>query len=144
MIYWLYEGVNIGRHIDFVKGLTLDESYGNCLATFSKQASSRPTEFRWYNEYKRGREGLENETRTRRPVTAVTKENAEAVKRKKSKKKHEALWIGFLLSLAWNPLQLIWSSTNTLVFASHICKMGSKGSDRWVERCVCCNGAISC
>ena len=60
---------------DFKSGLDQQESFQRLHAAFPNIAPSRATVYRWFGEFRRGRESLEDEERSGRPQTAVTHEN---------------------------------------------------------------------
>lgn len=66
-------------YYDYKKGLTVADSSESLVSCFGKLAPCKATVYNWYNEFKRDRRSLEDETRPGRPVSAVTPENISAV-----------------------------------------------------------------
>lgn len=58
---------------DFKSNLKPDESFNRLRLAFIDKSPSRATVYRWFNELKRGRLTLRDETRSGRPLTAVTR-----------------------------------------------------------------------
>ncbi|XP_065064059.1 protein GVQW3-like [Rhopilema esculentum] len=68
-------------YYDFKRGLKQEECLAQFLQTFGDNAPSRATVFRWFAEFKRGRESLKDETHPGRPPTAVVPETVAAVEK---------------------------------------------------------------
>ena len=70
-------------YYDFKRGLTQEQCLKQLFETFEDAALSRAraTVFRWFAEFKRGREILEDEPHTGRPPTSVLPETITAVER---------------------------------------------------------------
>lgn len=66
---------------DFKSGLSENECFQRLQKAFEEESPSRATVFRWFSEFKRGRQYLNDENREGRPKSAVTSKNIEAVKR---------------------------------------------------------------
>eukprot|EP00794_Sanderia_malayensis_P014608 gene14608-16119_t len=65
-------------HYDFKKGMKQEECHTQLFQTFEDIAPSRATVFRWFAEFKRGRESLKDEAHPGRPPTAVVPETVAA------------------------------------------------------------------
>ena len=68
-------------YYDYKKSLSAEESHTSLVRVFGESAPSRATVGNWFREFSRGRESLEDEPRSGRPVTAVTRENIDATRR---------------------------------------------------------------
>lgn len=66
---------------DFRVGLTQQQCIDRLKSAFGDEAPSRSSVFSWYNEFKRGRHSLKDEPREGRPISAVTPENIDAVRK---------------------------------------------------------------
>lgn len=62
-----------------LKGLTPKEVHEDMVATVGSEAPSYSTVKKWSAEFKRGRESLEDDHRSGRPVTATTEESIEKI-----------------------------------------------------------------
>lgn len=68
-------------YYDFKRGLKQEECHAQLFRTFEDIAPSRATVFRWFAEFKRGRESLKDETHPGRPPTAVIPETIAMVEK---------------------------------------------------------------
>ena len=68
-------------YYDFMNGLTQEVSYENLMDNFGELASSTLTVFKWLTKNFVQGDSPGDETRTGRPITAATTENAEAVRK---------------------------------------------------------------
>ena len=66
-------------YYDYKKQLSQQECLESLHKTFGDSCVSRTTVYRWFAEFKRGRDHFEDEPRAGRPRTAATPENIEAV-----------------------------------------------------------------
>lgn len=66
---------------DFKCGLKPEESFDRLQIAFGDEGPSKATVYRWFSEFKRGRQSMTDEERCGRPLTAVTEENVLAVKK---------------------------------------------------------------
>ena len=66
---------------DFKSGLNETRSLERLQQAFGDLASSRATNFRWFQEFKRDRTSLKDDERSERPAIAVTEENIAAVEK---------------------------------------------------------------
>lgn len=64
---------------DFRRGLTQQECMDQLQSTFVDDAPSKATIYRWFNEFNRGRESLQDEYREGRPRSVVLKHNIDDV-----------------------------------------------------------------
>ncbi|XP_029657069.1 protein GVQW3-like [Octopus sinensis] len=58
-----------------LKGITPPETHEDMVKTLTDNVPSYATVKRWVNEFKRGRESVEDDPRPGRPPTATTKDN---------------------------------------------------------------------
>lgn len=65
---------------DFRKGLSQKECFKSLSSTFGDEAPSLASVYNWYNEFKRGRRSLKDESHEGRPKSAVVPENIDAVR----------------------------------------------------------------
>lgn len=65
---------------DFRSGLTQQQSYDRMHSAFGNEAPSKTTIYRWFQEFRFGRNTLSDEFREGRPSTAVVPENIDAVR----------------------------------------------------------------
>ena len=68
-------------YYDYMKGISISESFSTLGKTFGKQAPSKACVCKWYKEFKLGRKTLADDPRQGRPLSAVTPANVAAVKR---------------------------------------------------------------
>lgn len=68
-------------YYDYMKGLKVTECVETLQRTFRDSAPSKATIYRWYSDFQRGRDTLEDEPRSGRPIETVTEEKVAAVKR---------------------------------------------------------------
>ena len=68
-------------YYDFRRGLSQEECLKLLLETFSYAAPSRATVFRWFAEFRRGRESLQDDPHPGRPPTAALPETISAVEK---------------------------------------------------------------
>ena len=68
-------------YYDFRRGLSQEECLKQFLETFSDAAPSRATFFRWFAEFRRGRESLQDDPHPGRPPTAVLPETISAIEK---------------------------------------------------------------
>ena len=66
---------------DFKVGLNENQCVERLHSAFGGEAPSRATVFRWFSEYRKGRETFCDEDRAGRPCSAVTPENIVAVQK---------------------------------------------------------------
>ena len=66
---------------DFRKGFTQQQCFESLQSTFGDEAPSKASVYNWYNEFKRGRRSLKDEEKPGRPISVVTPENIDAVRK---------------------------------------------------------------
>lgn len=66
---------------DFGSGLSGQRSIGRLRSAFGDEAPSKPTVYRWFAEFKRGRSTLSKAPGKGQPKTAMTQENINAVQK---------------------------------------------------------------
>ena len=64
-----------------LEGSTAKEIYYQLAAVYGPSVPSFSTATRWFNEFKRGRQSLEDDTRSGRPSTAVNPDVIETVEK---------------------------------------------------------------
>ena len=62
------------------RGLSASDCQIEMSGALAVDAPSKATIFRWYNEFKRGKNSCEDDPRSGRPSTSVTDENIDAVR----------------------------------------------------------------
>lgn len=67
-------------YYDFRVGLSQQQCFDRLHSAFGDEAPSVQTIYNWFNEFKRGRRSLRDESREGRPKTAVVPENIDAVR----------------------------------------------------------------
>lgn len=67
-------------YYDFRVGLSQQQCFDRLHSAFGDEAPSVQTIYNWFNEFKRGRRSLKDESREGRPKTAVVPENIDAVR----------------------------------------------------------------
>lgn len=75
------EHFRIMIYYDFKKGLSAYECKESLDSTFSEQAPSLATIYRWFKEFERKRDSVQHQKGAGRPPTAVTDKNVAAVKK---------------------------------------------------------------
>lgn len=65
---------------NFRRGLSQEECLSELKSLYSSEAPSKTTIYRWYSEFRRGRNSVGDVPSSGRPKSAVTPENALAVK----------------------------------------------------------------
>ncbi|CAH1973945.1 unnamed protein product [Acanthoscelides obtectus] len=68
-------------YYNFQRQLSQQECLAELLSVFGNVAPQKPTIFRWYGEFKRGRVSISDDPRVGAPKTAVTQENVHAVRK---------------------------------------------------------------
>jgi histone-lysine N-methyltransferase SETMAR len=66
---------------NFRCGLTQQQCINELNSTFGDETPSRPSVYRWYGEFNRGRSSLQDEFREGRPKSVVVLKNIDAVRK---------------------------------------------------------------
>ena len=68
-------------YYDFLKGLSAVDIHKSLATVFGKNGPSISTIYKWFKEFKCGKKTLQDGDRPGRPLTAVTQENIDAVRK---------------------------------------------------------------